>query len=228
VPVWKWIVAWVGAFAGFLTLSFYPAQGNVQSLIPRILFTGIPLVVFAILTRPYWKSIFRKPRGRDYGYMVLFAALNLVLTPILALLVTMFGFPTKGNEAIATVGQGGVLDTVAFYVGSGIQLVGEELIVIIPFLAIMSILHLNLGVSRKSAIIWAWVISAIWFGALHLPTYGWNIVQAIVIIGGARIALTLAFIRTKNIWVSTGAHILNDWTLFTGAMVLAALKATAG
>jgi membrane protease YdiL (CAAX protease family) len=29
----------------------------------------------------------------------------------------------------------------------------------------------------------------------------------------ARLILTWAYIRTKNIWVSTGAHIINDWVL---------------
>lgn len=227
IAVWKWLVAWLGAFAGFLAVTLSPAQNNIEYLPWRILFTGIPLVVFAILTKPYWKSIFRKPRPRDFGYMALFAALNMILTPIIGILVKLMGFPTKGNAAAAGLGDAGALDLIAFYVGTGIQLIGEELIVIIPFLAIMSILHQHLGVSRKSAIIWAWVISAIWFGALHLPTYGWNVVQAIVVIGGARIALTLAFIRTKNIWVSSGAHIINDWVLFTGSMFLVGLAAAA-
>ncbi|UFS58822.1 CPBP family intramembrane glutamic endopeptidase [Subtercola endophyticus] len=47
-------------------------------------------------------------------------------------------------------------------------------------------------------------------------------------IGVARLVLTLAFIRTKNILVSTGAHILNDWGGFTFALLtgLAAAGAT--
>jgi len=46
-----------------------------------------------------------------------------------------------------------------------------------------------------------------------------------VIIGGARLVLTLPYVMTKNIWVSTGAHIINDWTLFGGAMLLMGLAA---
>ena len=26
--------------------------------------------------------------------------------------------------------------------------------------------------------------------------------------------LTLAYIKTKNLWVSYGAHLINDWTIF--------------
>jgi hypothetical protein len=61
------------------------------------------------------------------------------------------------------------------------------------------------------------------FGALHLPTYDWNLVQCIVIIGTARMVLTLAYIVTKNIWVSTGAHVINDWLLLGMALLGAGL-----
>ena len=37
--------------------------------------------------------------------------------------------------------------------------------------------------------------------------------------GHARLILLLPYIMTKNIWVSTGAHILNDWTLFIIALL---------
>ena len=65
------------------------------------------------------------------------------------------------------------------------------------------------------------------FGLIHLPTHNWNWVQSIVVIGTARIVLTMAWLRTKNIWVSTGAHIINDWLLFTLALVGAGLAAKA-
>jgi hypothetical protein len=39
----------------------------------------------------------------------------------------------------------------------------------------------------------------------------------------ARLVLTLPWIVTKNIWVSTGAHIINDWLLFLVTLVGACL-----
>jgi membrane protease YdiL (CAAX protease family) len=71
---------------------------------------------------------------------------------------------------------------------------------------------------RKAAIIVAWLVSALVFGLLHLPTYEWNVIQCVVVIGTARLVLSLPWIMTKNIWVSTGAHILNDWMLFGAVM----------
>jgi uncharacterized protein len=48
-----------------------------------------------------------------------------------------------------------------------------------------------------------------------------------VIIGSARLVLTLPWILTKNIWVSTGAHIFNDWLLFSMGLLGAALAGKA-
>jgi len=44
-----------------------------------------------------------------------------------------------------------------------------------------------------------------------------------VVIGTARLVLTLPWILTKNIWVSTGAHIINDWLLLGGVVLGAGL-----
>ncbi|WP_405139841.1 hypothetical protein [Nocardia sp. NBC_01388] len=52
-----------------------------------------------------------------------------------------------------------------------------------------------------------------------MPTYDWNFAQAFIVIGGARLVLTL-YIRTKNLWGSSGAHIINDWALFTQAVLV--------
>lgn len=101
-------------------------------------------------------------------------------------------------------------------------MLGEELFSILPFLAIVYVLYAKVKLSRKSSVIIAWLVVAVYFGAAHLPTYGWNVAQALLIIGVARLILTLAYIRTKNILVSTGAHILNDWFGFTFVLATSA------
>jgi len=116
----------------------------------------------------------------------------------------------------------------AFYAGTGIQLFGEELLTIVPFLAIMWLCASVFNMSRKTSILLAWVVSAIIFGLLHLPTYQWNIMQCLLTISIARLVLSLAYMKTKNIWVSAGAHIFNDWFLFTMPLMAAALMAAAG
>ncbi len=225
LSVGKWILVWVSVAVGFLALIFIPQPDNLVAILPRALFVVIPLAVLALVAGRHWSAIFRRVRLVDVGNMFFFAALNIAITFIVGALVSLV-FPVSPNDTIADAGAGGALDTVALYVGSGIQLVGEEIFVVLPFLALMYFLFAKAGVSRKTAIILAWIISAIWFGAAHLPTYDWNVVQAIVVIGSARIALTLAFIRTKNLWVSAGAHIINDWVFITFAVFSAAAVAS--
>jgi len=102
-----------------------------------------------------------------------------------------------------------------------------ELITILPFLALLWYLHAKVGLSRNAAVLAAWLLSAIAFGLLHLPTYDWNVVQCLVVIAARGWCLTWAYVWTKNIWVSTGAHIINDFTLISMTVFVAPLAAAA-
>lgn len=212
----KWLVMILACATGFAALTLIGSSNQLVELGPRLLFTAIPLVAFIYFTKPYWGRIFRPLKLGDFGAMIVFWLLNLAVSAIIALVVSGGQFNTlTANAAPDAVLDGGVAGLVGFYLGTFIQLFGEELFTIIPFLAVLYWLYSKAKISRRAAIILAWVITAIWFGAAHLPTYGWNFAQAILVIGGARLVLTLAFIRTKNILVSFGAHLLNDWVTFT-------------
>jgi uncharacterized protein len=80
-------------------------------------------------------------------------------------------------------------------------------------LALLHVLVTRLGLSRSTGLCGAWLVSAALFGLLHLNTYRWDFIQCLLIIGTARLVLSAAYIKTKNLWVSAGAHILNDWML---------------
>lgn len=218
IPTWKWIVILVGCVAGFAALLTIPAENNVESLLPRALFTGIMLVVFIVMARTHWTAIFKKLTGGDWLAMIVYGVLTLVVSFIIGFAVRAV-FGATGNTATDGLAAGGASEIIAFYVGTAIQLLGEELFSILPFLAVMYLLHAKLKLSRGASILIAWFVVSAWFGAAHLSTYGWNFAQAFLVIGGARLVLTLAYIRTKNIWVSTGAHIINDWAGFTFFLV---------
>ena len=126
----------------------------------------------------------------------------------------MFFFGADANATIAgLVGQSSA-SLELFFLSTIPQLLGEELLTILPFLAILQFAYARMGLSRRKAVVVAWLLSSLLFGLVHLPTYNWNWVQCIVVIGSARLVLTLAYLKTKNIWVSTGAHIINDWSIF--------------
>lgn len=221
LAIWKWIVVILGCAAGIAVLIFYPATNNVQALVSRFLFPAIQLAVFIAFTRGQWHRILRRLRPRDFGLMILFAVLNFVVSFLVGIIVKVF-FGANANPAAD--GIHGVGETFAFYLGTAVQIFGEELFTILPFLAVMAFCA-KAGLSRKNALLIAWFVTAAWFGAAHLPTYQWNFAQAFLIIGVARLVLTLAYIRTKNILVSTGAHILNDWAIFTVALLAASAAA---
>lgn len=226
VAAWKWAVIVLSCVAGFASLILIPSTNNVQAIVPRILFPAIPLAVFIFFTGQYWKSLFHKLTGADYLNMVFFFFLNLAVSSAVALVVSAV-FGANANPATDGLATGGPLELAAFYVGTGIQLLGEEIFTILPFLAVMFLLHTKAGLSRNTSMLVAWLVTALWFGAAHLPTYGWNFAQAFLVIGAARLVLTLAYIRTKNLLVSTGAHILNDWVIFTFTILAAAATTAA-
>lgn len=215
----QWLVVWTSVVAGFAVLLFLPAPNPVVALLPRILFVAIPLLTLAWAVGTSWTAIFRHVHRGDVLTMVGFAGLNLLVSGGIALIVRSF-FGATTNPVVTTVSQQGALETFAFYLGTGIQIVGEEVFTLLPFLALLFVFSAKAKLSRKTSLLLAWLLTALWFGAAHLPTYGWNVAQAVLVIGGARVVLTLAFIRTKNLWISWGAHVLVDWTLFTFTLLV--------
>lgn len=223
IPTWKWLVMILACVAGMASLMLIGSANQIIELIPRVLFTGIPLIALVLLTKPYWKRIFRPIKKGDVGAMVIFWLINLAVSALVAVLISGGSLNhLSANTVTDTVLDGGAIGVIAFYAGTFIQLFGEELFTIVPFLALLYWLFTKGKISRRNSILIAWVATALWFGAAHLPTYDWNFGQALIVIGSARLVLTLAYIRTKNIGVSFGAHLLNDWVTFTLALLAAA------
>jgi membrane protease YdiL (CAAX protease family) len=221
---------WLGVLAavalGFAALLI-PApvlKTGLGAFVPAVLFFAIPLTTLALLAPRGWKALSRKVRFRDVLWMFAFALLNIVVTLLLGLMVmTLSG--ANGNPLFQTLPNMPGPDRTLFFGRTILQLFGEEVLTVLPFLAIMTLLYGRAGASRRWAMVGAWIVSAAMFGALHLPTYGWNWIQCLVIIGGARLVLTLPYIMTRNIWVSTGAHIINDWTLMGSVLLLSTFTA---
>lgn len=214
LSVWQWLTVWLAAAIGFLLLVLTPWHSNVVGLVPRILFLALPLATFIYFAKDNWKLLFRKPTRKDYRVMAGFFILNLAVTGIVAVVVKAL-FGANANPAADGLAQAGGIEIAAFYLGTGVQLLGEEVFTMLPLLAVMYYLYSKKKLSRKTAITGAWLLTAVWFSLAHLPAYDWNILQVLLVIGTARIVLTLAYIRTKNLWVSYGAHLLNDWVIFT-------------
>lgn len=220
----QWLFVMAMVVVGFATLVLpidWPG-GVLGSFIPAVLLPGIPLVALAYVAKGHWTAIFGKLGLRELRLMLGFALLNIVVSMCVGAIVHSFTEVSPNSFAAALTAED-TAGRIAFFAKTIPQLFGEEVITLLPFLALLTWLTRGIGMGRKRAIVGAWLITAIVFGLIHLPTYNWNWVQCIVVIGTARLMLTLPWIMTKNIWVSTGAHIINDWLLFGLTLAGAAL-----
>ncbi|UTF60463.1 CPBP family intramembrane glutamic endopeptidase [Gilvimarinus sp. DA14] len=220
----QWLMVLAAVALGFtcLTLNVPVLTGDPGILIRTLLFPAIPLAVLRYVAGPHWRSLFRRLRAADFGWMLAFALLNLVVSSLVGVLVIKL-FGADQNIAVQTLADQSLAQREWFFLRSIPQLFGEEVLTILPLLAILYLGHQRLGLSRTKAVLLAWLLSSVIFGLVHLPSYNWNWLQCVLVIGTARLVLTLAYIKTKNILVSTGAHIINDWVIF-GIVLLGATK----
>ena len=221
----KWLVVVAACAVAFAQLTLLPIPGGaaVQQWVHAILFPAIPLAALAWAAPRGWTAIFRRVRVRDIAAMVGFGVLNLTVTFAMAVPIAKL-IGANPNPAGQLLAQASTGQKVSFFLATIPQLLGEELITILPMLALVSVLF-RAGWSRNAALAVAWVGTAVMFGLLHLPTYDWNVLQCLALIGFARLFLTLAYVVTKNLWVSTGAHIVNDWAMFSIPLLLGGINA---
>ncbi len=210
----RWWIVMAAVAAGFFVLILAPGilpQGPAM-LIPAMLFVAIPLAALVYAAGSGWKALFRRMRRIDWLWIVLFFVLNWIVTIAVGLLIVKF-FSHEVNPAGATVAAATGLEKILFFLRTGVQLFGEELFTILPFLAILCWLTQR-GMGRKPAVALAALAAAVIFALAHLPTYHWHLPQALIGLVPVRIVLLLPYLLTKNIWVSTGVHVLNDWAIF--------------
>jgi len=222
----QWTVVLLGVAIGFALLALLPVPGPalLGQWVRALVFMAVPLAALALVAGRHWTALFHRVGWKDVGLMVGFAVLNTLVSIVIGSVV----LSTAGAEANPVGGalqDMGTGERLLMFASMIPQLIGEELLTILPFLALLYLGVTRLGRTRRGTIIVAWVATAVLFGAVHLPTYDWNLVQCFVVIGVARIILTIPYLITKNLWVCAGAHILNDWLqfgfgLFAGSMLL--------
>lgn len=219
---WAWLMAVTAAAFLILALPIRWPGGSWGGWLPALLFALLPVLALAQVAPRHWRAIFGRVGGRELRLMLGFALLNIVVSMGVGVLVHAW-FEVAPNAAAAQLAAMSAPERIAFFAKMVPQLFGEELVTLLPFLALMHLFASRLGTGRRSAVVAAWLLSSLMFGALHLPTYDGNLVQCLVIIGSARLVLTLPWILTKNIWVPTGAHVINDWLLLSLSLLGAGL-----
>lgn len=220
----QWLFVMAAVVAGFavLTLPLPWPTGPLGAVLPALLFPAIPLAALAHVAPGHWTVLFGRVGWRELKLMFGFALLNIVVSMSVGFIVHAMVDVTPNAATAQLVGMD-TADRITFFAKTLPQLFGEEMLTLLPFLALLHVLSNRVGSGRRGAVVGAWLVSSLLFGLIHLPTYDWNLVQCVVVIGTARLVLTLPWILTKNVWVSTGAHIVNDWVLFTLTLLGAGL-----
>ncbi len=224
----QWLFVMVAVAAGFAVLVApipWPA-GPLGAMIPALLFPLIPMLALAKVAPGRWQALLGRVGWRELRLMAGFALLNIVVTISVGTILQAL-MDVTSNKAAAELGGMDTEGRVAFFAKTIPQLLGEEVVTMLPFLAVLTWLSNRPGWGRRGAVVGAWVASSLIFGLMHLPTYDWNLIQCLAVIGTARMVLSLAYILTKNLWVSTGAHIINDWLLFSMSLLGAGLAGQA-
>jgi hypothetical protein len=209
---WCFLLASVAAAFALLIAPIAWPGGELGAFLPALLFPGLPLAALAWVSKGHAGRLFGSVGLPEIKLMGLFALLNITVSMMVGGVVrSLFG--ASANPAVAAAGELSPGALLIFLARTSVQLVGEEVLTIIPMLALLHLLTSRAGLGRSAAVLWSWLGTAVLFGLLHLPTYNWDFTQCLLIITTARLVLTLAYIKTKNLWVSAGAHILNDSVL---------------
>ncbi|MDW5318539.1 CPBP family intramembrane glutamic endopeptidase [Rhizobium sp. PL01] len=214
VPLgWAIIIAATIVGSILLTVSPMADLQGVASLVPAILFAVVPLIALALVSHGHLNTLFRPYGLAALGRSVFFAVTTMILSSATALALQFF-MTFAVNPVIDVLAVAGPFDIALFMLRTFIQLIGEEVVTILPLLAVMWTCYTKFGWGRRASLAAGILVSTVWFCSLHLPTYDWNLIQCFVVIGISRLVLTWSYIRTRNLWVSAGAHIINDWSLF--------------
>ena len=168
----QWLFLMAAVAVGFAVLVApipWPA-GPLGAMIPAVLFPLIPMVALAQVAPGHWKALFGKVGGRELRLMLGFALLNIVVTMGVGAIVYALTDVTS-NAANAQLAASDTAGRIAFFAKTIPQLFGEEVVTLLPFLALMTLLSNRFGVGRKGAIVGAWLVSSLLFGLSLIHIY---------------------------------------------------------
>lgn len=211
---WAVVLAAVGAGVTADLLLPVPGPAWLAMSVRGLLLLGLPLAALAWQVPGAVRALFGgRPRLRDLTIGLGFAALSMITTSTVATVVSSLTHFTH-NPASGILADLGPADRVATFLSMVPQLIGEEVMSVLPFLALVVLLVRVLRAPQWVGVTVATLATAVMFGLVHLPTYGGNVLQCVAVIGISRVVLLVPFLLTRRLWSSVSAHVLNDWGLF--------------
>lgn len=193
--------------------------GNRLISVP--VFTFVPLAALIIFAKDMLKSSIHVPKFSHIMLGIGLGIAALLITMGVAFLIQSV-IATTGNPMSVTLSSQGLAQNLFTLFLNLIQLFGEELMTFVVFMPVLQFFHHYIK-KGKAPLIIAWVVSSIVFALVHLQTYAYNVIQVLLIIGVARMILSLGFILTDNLIVSYISHIVDDNIIFIYTMIVAAI-----
>lgn len=201
-------------FLVFGTAFWYLQQGLLFSEL-SLPIAGC-IVLFAVFGKKGFPTLFHSPKEKSKNFFLtvfLSYLASMIYSFVLVSLMHFMGISTSANPLTESISGEEHIYLVKDLILPAIQIVGEELLTIIPLILIINVL-LRFGVNDRITKVFTILATSLLFGALHLSTYNWNLIQCLLVIGIGRIPNTLATMKQDTLWAGITSHILFDWTLF--------------
>lgn len=144
---------------------------------------------------------------KDLLYILLGLGFSFVAVVFASIAMAQMGIQGSANPIFDVLTDENVK---RFIVSTMIQFIAEEIIFIIPFLFVINKLRTK---NEKLKTLAAILVSSVIFGAMHLTTYNFNILQAVLVISIIRTGLSISYVLSKNLTVTYLVHMIYDWVL---------------
>lgn len=206
---------------GGQSMLYQPSLANVfAGILTGVIFLLINIWGFSSTVGPQWKELFKPLKKGDIWQILKYFVLSMVVGIVTGLIANfLFGHEVNPADRIQASHPGAWQVFLEGRVENLFQLLGEEFIAIAPFLALLQLGHIKKW-SPKFSFWLALIASSILFATYHLSTYSYNLGYALMGLTFTRMALTLPFIKTKNLWVSFAVHYLYDLFSFLVSFLL--------
>lgn len=193
--------------------------GGFQLLVVTV-FLIIQIVGAQLATGKKWHQLFHWPHPKEWIWALGFLIVTYIVSVMSGIISQkLFGSVSSNAAAGLTLSTPHVWQIFLYQrFSSAIQIMGEEFLAIMPFLAIIQ------GANKAKLpkpVWWGNLGSALIFALLHLSTYDYNLGYVILGLAFTRVVLNWAFIKTHNMWISFLVHFLFDTVAFLLLVIVA-------
>lgn len=205
---WKWVLSLFLAIGSFFLVSLvFALLGIENEILMALLISVLSLMSLWVVDRRFILKIFLPLKMKDLLYILIGLGFSFVAVIFASIVMAQMGVQGSANPIFDILTDENIK---RFIVSTMVQFIAEEIIFIIPFLFVINKMDTK---NDKLKTFVAILVSSVIFGAMHLSTYNFNIVQAVLVISIIRTGLSMSYVLSKNLTVTYLVHMIYDWVL---------------